>query len=106
MSDVVKIVVFVPETHAGSVRQAMGDVGAGQLGTYTHCTFSLKGTGRFIPQEGSDPHDGDIGVMNVVEEVRVEADCDRSQLNEVVAAVKDAHPYEEVPIDVYQKEDI
>ncbi len=38
-----KIVVFVPETHADIVREAMSNAGAGVIGNYTGCSFSSKG---------------------------------------------------------------
>ena len=103
--DFVKLVVFVPETHADQVRQAMGDAGAGQLGTYSHCTFSVKGTGRFMPHEGADPHEGEIGMVSKVTEDRVETVCSRGILKGVIMAIKGAHPYEEVPIDIYPIEE-
>jgi hypothetical protein len=45
-----KIVVFSPESHADILREAMGAAGAGKIGNYCHCTFSIKGTGRFRPR--------------------------------------------------------
>jgi len=104
MSDTVKLVVFAPTTHADGVREAMGNGGAGTLGPYSHCTFSIPGTGRFVPQEGADPHDGTIGELNAVREERIETDCPRDILSKVINAVKSAHPYEEVPIDIYPLE--
>jgi len=105
MSDTIKLIVFVPETHADEVRQAMGDGGAEKLGSYTHCTFSTKGTGRFVPHEGSDPHDGEVGKLNSVEEEKVETVCLHDILKDVIEAIEKAHPYEEVPIDIYPLEE-
>ena len=61
ISEKVKIVVFVPETHADAVRQAVGDAGGGKIGNYSHCTFSVKGKGRFLPLSGANPSIGEIG---------------------------------------------
>src|SRR3989344_9481571 len=58
LSDYVTIVVTVPETHANAVREAMGRAGAGKLGDYSYCSFSVKGIGRFLPNKGSHPHLG------------------------------------------------
>jgi len=58
-----KIVVYVPESHSEKVREAMGNAGAGKIGNYSHCTFTLKGTGRFKPEEGANPTIGQIGVL-------------------------------------------
>ena len=66
----VKIVVFVPETHTSVVREAMAKAGAGVIGNYTHCTFSTKGIGRFKPEQGANPHIGEVGRVEEVAEDR------------------------------------
>ena len=104
MSDTVKIVVFVPVAHADVVREAMGNAGAGKMGNYTFCFFSTKGTGQFKPEEGAHPAIGVIGNVERVEEERIETVCERSNLQQVIAAIKEVHPYEEIPIDVYALE--
>ena len=48
MNKYVWIVVFVPEAQADKIRKVMGDMGAGKIGSYSHCSFSTKGFGRFI----------------------------------------------------------
>ncbi len=95
-----KLIVYVPLTHAEAVREAMVDAGAGRLGDYEGCTFTVEGHGTFRPQEGAQPHIGQVGVMSLVEEARVEAIVAVHLLDAVIAAVKDAHPYEEVAYDL------
>lgn len=102
----VKIVVFVPETHTDMVRKAMGDAGAGIIGNYSHCTFSSKGIGRFKPELGADPHIGEVGKFEEVVEERIETICPREKLKEVIKAIKEVHPYDEVALDVYPLESI
>jgi len=101
----VKIVVTVPVSHAEAVREAMGRAGAGRLGNYSFCSFSSRGEGRFKPERGAHPAIGTVGRLETVEEERIEAICDRAVLNEVVAAIRKAHPYEEPALDVYPLED-
>ncbi len=96
-----KIVVFVPEADAEKVREAMGTAGAGKIGNYTHCSFSVKGTGRFLPMDGAHPAIGEVGKSETVAEERIEFLCEKSKLEAVLAAMKAAHPYEEVAYDVY-----
>jgi hypothetical protein len=103
---IVKIVVFVPETHADMVRDAMGSAGAGKIGNYSHCTFSSKGVGRFKPEDGADPHIGSVGNFEQVDEERIETVCSRENLQDVIKAIKDVHPYDEVALDVYPLENI
>ncbi len=105
-SNKVKIVVFVPETHADMVREAMGRAGAGKIGNYTNCSFSSKGVGRFKPEAGAHPAIGNVGKPELVQEERVEAVCERPLIKEVVAAIKKVHPYEEVALDIYPLEEI
>lgn len=96
-----KIVVYVPETHADALRSAMGAAGAGRIGNYSNCTFTIKGTGRFKPEEGSNPTTGEIGKLEEVQEDRIETVCSGDTLQEVLRAIREVHPYEEPATDVY-----
>lgn len=105
-SKFVKIVVFVPEAHADSVRQAIGQAGGGKLGKYSFCSFSSKGVGRFKPEKGAHPKIGKIGKIESVQEEKIEVSCDRNLLGKVIVAIKKVHPYEEVALDIYSLEDM
>ena len=96
-----KIVVYVPEEDAGALREAMGSAGAGVIGKYTHCMFTVKGTGQFKPGAGSNPTIGEEGKLEEVAEERIETVCDEEKLRGVLRAIKETHPYEEPAIDVY-----
>ncbi len=98
---VVKIVVFVPKSHTDIVRQAMGDAGAGKIGNYSHCSYSVDGIGRYKPLEGANPTIGEVGKFEEVEEERVECVCERKVAKEVIKAIRKVHPYEEVAFDIY-----
>lgn len=99
-----KLVVYVPETHADFVREAIGNAGAGHIGNYSHCTFNGRGIGTFLPLEGANPFIGKAGTLERVEEVRIETIVPASLQNKVVAAMLKAHPYEEVAYDIYPLE--
>lgn len=101
-----KIVTYAPVKDAAKVRQAMGDAGAGTLGNYTHASFSSKGVGRYLPQEGAHPAIGEVGKLEEVEEERIEVVCQKEKVKEVVAAIKRVHPYEEIPIEIFQLIDV
>lgn len=96
-----KIVVFVPLNHADKVREAIGVAGGGKLGKYSFCSFSTRGTGRFLPDKGANPHIGMVGKFEQVEEEKIEITCDEKVLKDVVAAIKRVHPYEEVAMDIW-----
>jgi hypothetical protein len=96
-----KIVVYVPQENAATMRLAMGNAGAGVIGNYEHCTFTIKGTGRFRPNEKANPTIGTPGRFEEVNEDRIETVCEADRLHDVLAAIKAAHPYEEPATDVY-----
>lgn len=96
-----KIVTFVPVDAAGKVRAALGDAGAGQIGEYSFCSYSVVGTGRFMPSENANPHIGVADQLEAVEEERIEVVCERDIAKRVIKAMRQAHPYEEVAFDIY-----
>ncbi len=99
-----KLVVFVPEENAEQIREALGNVGAGAIGNYSHCTFSASGKGRFLPGENTNPHIGERGKLEAVNEVRIETVFPQSIEKKVIQAMIKAHPYEEVAYDLYPLE--
>lgn len=99
--DLFKIVVYVPEDYADTIRKVMGEAGAGQLGNYSNCSFSVKGVGRYKPLAGAKPMKGKIGNIEETEEERIETICPKEKIRGVIDAIEKAHPYEEVALDVY-----
>lgn len=97
-----KIITFVPIKDAQKVRIAMGDAGAGVLGNYHHASFTSTGIGRFTPAAGAKPAIGAIGALEEVEEEKIEVICQKEKVKDIMAAIKRTHPYEEVPIEIYQ----
>ena len=97
-----KVAVFVPGDHVDKVRAAMCEAGAGTIGDYTHCSFQAPGTGTFLPADKAAPYSGTVGSLNKEPEVRLEVLVPAGFLADVLAAMKIAHPYEEVAHDVYE----
>lgn len=97
----VKLVVFVPLSHADIIRQVLGEAGAGRIGNYDFCSFSSRGIGRFRGNEHSNPVIGSEEVYEQVEEERIEVIVPKEILKEVIEKMKMVHPYEEVAFDVY-----
>ena len=95
-----KLVVFVPESSLEEVRTALAEANAGQIGAYTHCSFTVRGEGTFFGAEGSNPAVGTPGHLERVQEVRLEMAFHRRDLGRVVAALRGAHPYEEPAFDL------
>lgn len=97
-----KLAVFVPVSHAEAVRHAMIGAGAGTIGGYTGCTFSVEGTGRFVPGEGTNPWLGQPGQEEAAAEVRLETVVPAGKLDAVLTAMRQAHPYEVPAFDVVE----
>ncbi len=97
----VKIVIFVPESHGDIVRKALADAGAGRIGNYEACSFSSKGVGRFRPVKGAQPSIGKIGDLEIVVEEKIETICPRDLAKDVIEKVKKVHPYEEMAFDLF-----
>jgi dinuclear metal center YbgI/SA1388 family protein len=95
-----KIAVFVPEGHADAVMRAMTSEGAGTIGAYDHCSFQTAGTGTFRPLQNARPYIGTGGTHERVNEIRIEMVVPRWKCQQVVSAMRHAHPYEEVAYDV------
>lgn len=97
-----KVVVTVPENEADQLRAAIGNAGGGKVGNYTHCSFSVKGTGRFLPVDGANPAIGKVGQPEQVIEERIEINCDDENIKAIVSVIRETHSYEEPAIDVYE----
>lgn len=87
---------YVPAADADKVKQACFDAGAGSIGDYDQCCWQTLGQGQFRPLTGSNPAIGVHGQLETLPELRVEMVCDEDHIRSAVAAMKAAHPYEEV----------
>ena len=96
-----KFCFYVPESHLESVKQAVFDAGAGRMGDYEHCCWQVLGQGQFRPGADADPFIGESGKLERVAEYRVEMICEDELIQQAVAALRQAHPYEEPAFDVW-----
>ncbi|HEY3307697.1 MAG TPA: Nif3-like dinuclear metal center hexameric protein [Desulfuromonadaceae bacterium] len=98
--ELVKLAVFVPETHLDQVRRALLPL-TERLGSYSDCSFAAPGEGTFTPLEGAAPFIGSIGVLEQVREQRVEFLISRNNLARAIKTLLAAHPYQEPAFDIY-----
>ena len=96
-----KLVWFVPEEALDTTRDAVFATGAGRIGDYERCSWYAAGTGTFLGAEGTEPAIGEAGREERAPELRVETVVPAERAQEAVAALLDAHPYEEVAYDLY-----
>jgi hypothetical protein len=97
-----KLVVFVPPDALDAVRDALFAAGAGRIGAYERCSWYTDGTGTFVGGDASSPTIGERGVEERVRELRLETVFPVERHDEVVAALRAAHPYDEPAFDVYE----
>lgn len=101
-----KLAFFVPVEEAESVKKAVFETGAGRIGDYEACCFQTRGTGQFRPLDGAAPHLGKVGELESVDELKVELVCGDDHIQAAIAALKLAHPYEEVAYDAWALADL
>ncbi len=95
-----KLATFVPRDALDRVAQALFDAGAGVIGNYTCCSFRTEGTGTFFGQEGTHPTVGQSGQLEQAPEIKLETVVPLSRLEQVLAALRNSHPYEEPAFDL------
>lgn len=94
--ELLQLVSYAPLANANEIKEAMFKAGAGKIGNYNECSFSVGGMGSFKAVEGASPFVGDKGVRHTEKEERIELVLPAYKEAAVVAALKEAHPYEEV----------
>ncbi|MFY0652911.1 MAG: Nif3-like dinuclear metal center hexameric protein [Cyclobacteriaceae bacterium] len=95
-STLAKLVTFCPKENTQQVLDKLYEAGAGEIGNYSHCSFSTKGTGTFKPSEKANPHIGQFGKDEQVKEERIELMFSSHLRGKVISALRNVHPYEEV----------
>jgi hypothetical protein len=99
-----KLSFYVPDSHVEEVKVAVFNAGAGRIGDYEHCAWQVLGQGQFRPLSGSQPFLGTQDCLETVQEWRVEMVCADDLIAAAVAALRQAHPYEEPAFDVIRVE--
>ena len=96
-----KLAVFVPVAHRDKLMDALFAAGAGHIGRYSECSFSMEGTGTFLAGEGTDPFVGEIGKRHTEAESRLEVIFPSWLQGSILASMRSSHPYEEIAYDIY-----
>lgn len=96
-----KLVTFIPAGAAETVKNAVFEAGAGNIGNYDYCGFHVQGTGSFRGNEKSNPYVGKKGQLHYEDEIRFETIFPAWKQHRVIDALLHSHPYEEVAFDIY-----
>ena len=101
-----RLITFAPADKAEQVRNAVFAAGAGHIGKYSECSFNSDGTGTFKAGEGADPYVGEVGERHSERETKIEIVYPFYLENQVVKALIDIHPYEEVAYDIFTMDNV
>lgn len=95
-----KLTTFVPATEAEMVRDSLFKAGAGNIGNYSHCSFTIEGNGSFKGEEGSSPNVGQKGELHFEAETQIGITFPKHLQSRVLKTLFKAHPYEEVAYEI------
>ena len=95
-----KLATYVPKKFTESVRNALFNAGAGYIGNYDNCSYTIKGEGTFRAGENAHPFCGEIGQMHKEEEAKIEVIFPDYKKVSVIKALLAIHPYEEPAFDI------
>ena len=99
-----KLVTYVPVIHSHTVRVALFEAGAGQIGNYDSCSFNIQGNGTFKANEKAQPFIGNINELHSEPETRIEVILPEYLKFKVLEALLKSHPYEEPAYDFFSQE--
>lgn len=97
-----KLVTFVPVEHLEKVSSALFAAGAGRIGNYSSCSFQTRGTGTFLGDESTKPAVGEAGKLQRVDEIKIETIVPIANIETIVRALRQSHPYETPAFDLNQ----
>jgi dinuclear metal center YbgI/SA1388 family protein len=97
-----KLITFVPPDALDVVIDELAAAGAGVIGDYERCAWTVMGEGTFRPLPGANPTTGRVGAVERVTEHRLEMVVPRGRRAEAIAALRRAHPYEEPAFDLVE----
>ena len=101
-----QLVVYCPKKDCESLRLALFQAGAGSIGDYDYCSFNLQGKGTFRPLKNANPHVGDIGKIHTEDEERIEVVYSLNKEKEILSAMQESHPYEQIAYQLYTLENL
>lgn len=96
----IKLSIIVQASHEKNIRETLAKLGTGTIGNYTNCQFVTRGEAQFESSKEANPAIGQRGQVSLVEAVQIQTWCKEEQVDEVVRALKEAHPNEEPGIEI------
>ncbi|MFN3757266.1 MAG: Nif3-like dinuclear metal center hexameric protein [Flavobacterium sp.] len=97
-----KLVTFTIPENFETLRNALFEAGAGNIGNYEDCSFSSKGIGTYMGNESSNPEIGERFEFVENEEIKIEVTFEKHLESSILKALFNHHVYEEVAYEIYE----
>ena len=95
-----KLTTYVPEKNADNLRKSLFSAGAGAIGNYDECSFSVLGEGTYKGNENTHPTIGEKGVFHTEKEIKISVIFESRFEQHILRALHQNHPYEEVAYEI------
>lgn len=99
-----QLTVLIPKEYSENLKASLFSAGAGNIGFYDQCSFTISGDGTFRPTKGSTPFSGQQSVRTNVIENMISVIFEEHKQKKILLAMKSAHPYEEVGYQIFNLE--
>ncbi len=96
-----KLITYTTFDNAETLRNALFESGAGNIGNYENCSFNSKGIGTYMGNEHSNPEIGERFEFVESEEIKIEVTFEKHLENKILKALFNNHIYEEVAYEIY-----
>lgn len=95
-----KLTTYAPLADAENIKSALFEAGAGEIGKYSNCSYSLDGVGSFKAGDQANPTVGKIGEIHLEKETQINVIFSFEKEKGILQALSDSHPYEEIAYEV------
>ncbi|WP_437399421.1 Nif3-like dinuclear metal center hexameric protein [Flagellimonas lutimaris] len=95
-----KLTTYAPLADAENIKLALFKAGAGEIGKYSNCSYSLEGIGSFKAEKGANPIKGKVGEVHFEKETQINIIYSFEKEKTILKTLFDTHPYEEVAYEV------
>jgi hypothetical protein len=99
-----KLTTYVPIADSDKLKAALFAAGAGNIGNYSNCSFTVEGKGSYRAGDNANPAKGKRGEVHYENETEINITFAAHKESAILNALFKHHPYEEVAYEVYALE--